>query len=358
MRQEGKLLVLCVDRDNDVGALLGVQTPVVGEGNLLRLATEFALRRPDDSDANAIFAALQTYRELQRMGYADRCEVALLAGTEEEGVQADMKILRELDEVLQKGNFTGAVLVSDGPTDEVVAPLIQSRVPLVSIRRVIVQQSRGVEETFVLLLNYAKKLFFEEKYRRYSMGLTGGLLVIYTILSAVLPQFAWTLVLVSLGAFMFMKGYNIDRKLVQIYSSGSVRFTSFVLAILLSTLGALQGFARVLQLQRADVSAVSAFILAPVGGQLIAADLFVISVALFLIGGMLEELIAGKVLRVSQALFVVVVLFSRQIAVEIARYLAGGANIQGVLTWSFVELALAVLAVTTMYMEAPALRRT
>ncbi|MEM4444945.1 MAG: DUF373 family protein [Thermofilum sp.] len=352
MPHEGKLLVLCVDRDNDIGTTLGVQTPILGEEALTRVAIEFALRRPEDSDANAIFAALQTLRDLRRMGYADRCEVALLAGTEEEGVQADMKILQELDEVLRNGEFTGAILVSDGPTDEVVAPLIQSRIPLISIRRVVVQQSRGVEETFVLLVNYVKKLFLEEKYRKYSMGLTGAFLAIYTILSAVLPQFAWTLVLASLGGFMFVKGYGIDKRVAQIYQSGSVRFIAFVLALLISVLGFLQGFARVLQLQRMDAGAIAAFALAPVGGQLIAVDLFVIGATLFLVGGMLEELIAGRVLRISQALFVTAVLLSRQIVVEMAKYLAGGGSIQSVLTWSFVELAVVVIAVSVMYMEA------
>ncbi|MEM0223784.1 MAG: DUF373 family protein, partial [Thermofilum sp.] len=64
MPQEGKLLVLCVDRDNDIGTTLGVQTPILGEEALTRVAIEFALRRPEDSDANAIFAALQTLRDL------------------------------------------------------------------------------------------------------------------------------------------------------------------------------------------------------------------------------------------------------------------------------------------------------
>ncbi|MEM4853739.1 MAG: hypothetical protein QXQ60_09245, partial [Thermofilum sp.] len=134
--------------------------------------------------------------------------------------------------------------------------------------------------------------------------------------------------------------------------SGSVRFIAFVLALLISVLGFLQGFARVLQLQRMDAGAIAAFALAPVGGQLIAVDLFVIGATLFLVGGMLEELIAGRVLRISQALFVTAVLLSRQIVVEMAKYLAGGGSIQGVLTWSFVELAVVVIAVSVMYMEA------
>lgn len=348
----GKLLVLCVDRDNDVGVVLGVKTPIVGEEELLRVATEYALRRPDDSDANAIFAAIQTYRELVSSGYAGRCEVALLAGLEGEGVQADMKILEELDLVIKKDGYTGAILVSDGPTDEAVAPLIQSRLPLISIRRVIVQQSRGVEETFVLLVNYAKKLVAEEKYRKYSMGMTGALLALYSILMALLPQFAWTLLLVALGAFMAVKGYGIDKKVGQMYRSGPVRFSSFVISLLLFSLGLLQGLSRAAQVQSVGASLISLFLLAPVGGQLVVVDLFVLGAALFLIGEMLDNLVLGEPLRFYQATMVVALLISRQIIVEIAKYLAGSANIQAVLTWSFVVMMVVVLVAAVRYMEA------
>lgn len=347
----GKLLVLCVDRDNDVGVVLGVKTPIVGEDELLKVATEYALRRPDDSDANAIFAAIQTYRELVSSGYAGRCEVALLAGLEGEGVQADMKILEELDLVIRGNGYTGAILVSDGPTDEAVAPLIQSRLPLISIRRVIVQQSRGVEETFVLVVNYAKKLIAEEKYRKYSMGMTGVFVAIYSVLMALLPQFAWTLLLVALGAFMAIKGYGIDKKIGQIYRSGPVRFSSFVIALLLFFLGLLQGLAGAMQAQSISVSLISLFLLASVGGQLVVVDLFVLSVVLFLIGEMLDKLVLGEPLRFYQAVMVAALLISRQMVVEMAKYIAGSANIQAVLTWSFIVMMAVVLVAAVRYME-------
>jgi len=347
----GKLLVLCVDRDNDVGTVLGVKTPIVGEEELLKVATEYALKRPDDSDANAIFAAIQTYRELVSSGYAGRCEVALLAGLEGEGVQADMKILEELDWVIKRDGYTGAILVSDGPTDEAVAPLIQSRLPLISIRRVIVQQSRSVEETFVLLVNYAKKLITEEKYRKYSMGLTGAFVASYSILMALLPQFAWTLLLVALGVFMAIKGYGIDKKVGQIYRSGPVGFSSFIISLLLFFLGLFQGLSKAAQAQIVSASLISLFLLAPVGGQLVVVDLFVLSAALFLIGEMLNKLVLGGTLRYYQALIVVVLLISRQMIVEIAKYLAGSANIQAVLSWSFVVMMTVVIVAAVRYME-------
>ncbi|WP_243681106.1 DUF373 family protein [Vulcanisaeta souniana] len=59
-----RVIVLCVDRDNDVGERLGVPTPIIGRGNVLKVATEYILRYPDDSDANAMFGAVQLYDTL------------------------------------------------------------------------------------------------------------------------------------------------------------------------------------------------------------------------------------------------------------------------------------------------------
>ncbi|WP_243668288.1 DUF373 family protein [Vulcanisaeta sp. JCM 16161] len=59
-----RLIVLYVDRDNDVGERLGVPTPIIGRGNVLKVATEYILRYPDDSDANAMFGAIQLYDTL------------------------------------------------------------------------------------------------------------------------------------------------------------------------------------------------------------------------------------------------------------------------------------------------------
>lgn len=352
MGGEGRILVLCVDRDNDVGETLGIATPVVGEENVLRVALEYILRRPEDSDSNALFAAVQTYRDLVKKGYNGRVEVALLAGTAEEGVEADMKILRELDEVLSKGAFSGAILVSDGPTDEAVAPLVQSRLPLLSIRRVIVQQSRGVEETFVLMVNYMKKLFTEDKYRKYSLGLTGVFLISYVILSTVVPQIVWPLILFFAGVAMFVKGYEIDKLMREIYASRPITFASILLSSILLLLGLVQGLGALLSgMYKGFPAALGDMMLAPVGAQLIAADLFVLAAALPIFGKIADSTMLLRQSRLADAFAMTTILFSRQLLVEVAKYLSGGGDIRGVLTWSFIVLGFVIFSVAVVPLE-------
>ena len=55
----GRILVLCVDRDNDIGVKTGITTPVIGREENLSAASRLALEDPEESDANAIFGAVR-----------------------------------------------------------------------------------------------------------------------------------------------------------------------------------------------------------------------------------------------------------------------------------------------------------
>ena len=58
------LLVICVDRDNDLGKKAGVKGPVIGREKNLEAASKLALADPTESDANSIFAAVKKYDEV------------------------------------------------------------------------------------------------------------------------------------------------------------------------------------------------------------------------------------------------------------------------------------------------------
>ena len=92
-------------------------------------------------------------------------------------------------------------------------PLIESRVPVSSVRRIVVKHSESIEETAALFSRYFKMLFSEPKYSRIALGLPGMLILIWSIL-AILGQpvyyYAITIVLV-LSSFMLIKGFGIDR---------------------------------------------------------------------------------------------------------------------------------------------------
>src|SRR5207248_6180192 len=125
-----KVLVLCIDRDDDIGSKGGIETPVLGRNSCINAGTRLAIVDPEDPDANAIFGAIKTHEELVGKGYES--EVALVAGKPDRGVEADEKISIEIRNILAHYPADAAVLVSDGEDDETVIPIIQTMIPVIS----------------------------------------------------------------------------------------------------------------------------------------------------------------------------------------------------------------------------------
>lgn len=333
MEGRGNLLVLCVDRDNDVGRSLKVRTPIIGESDVLRAAVEYAMLNPEDSDANAMFAALQTYRELREVR-GDRVEIAVAAGLPEEGIKADMKLLQEMDEILSKIDVEGVVLVSDGPTDEQVIPLIQSRAPLVSVRRVIVQQSRGVEESFVIIVRYMRRLIEDERYRRYTLGIPGSFIMLYVVLAGIVPNYAWPLLVFLGGLVLFFKGFSIDAYLRGLYSTSPTMFVSVIVSAILILLATIGGVSSVMRLPAAKPQEVMGyFLLAFIGEQVFVLDLIVIAVVLPLAGKIVDSVLQSREVRVSDYGFLALAILSRQILMETGRIMVGSGNLMDLLFW-------------------------
>ncbi|MGI0069281.1 MAG: DUF373 family protein, partial [Nitrosopumilaceae archaeon] len=104
-----RLLVICVDRDDDIGSKAGVTTPIVGRNACIEAAQRLALEDPEDADSNSIFAAVKTFEDLVSKGY--QAEVAIVSGTENKGVQADEKIVSQVKSIMEKFVANGAVIV-------------------------------------------------------------------------------------------------------------------------------------------------------------------------------------------------------------------------------------------------------
>ena len=75
-----RVLILCVDKDDDIGQVLECQTPIIGRDFVLKMAVLFAIKRPEDSDSNAMFAAVQIYDQLAKIIGRENCEVAVISG--------------------------------------------------------------------------------------------------------------------------------------------------------------------------------------------------------------------------------------------------------------------------------------
>lgn len=205
-----RLLVICIDRDNDVGEKAGIITPVIGRDACIEAAQRLALEDPEDADSNSIFAAIKTYEDLVSKGY--QVEVVTIAGIKDRGVQADQKILVETRKVLEKFSANGAVIVSDGEDDESVIPVIQNVLPVVSVQRVVMKVSRSVEYSYAVFGKYLKMLVYDSKYSKFFLGVPGILLLIggaATVFGYTAEIFA---VLVSiLGGAFLIRAFDIDR---------------------------------------------------------------------------------------------------------------------------------------------------
>ena len=208
--KSNKLLVICVDRDNDVGEKAGIVTPVIGRDECIEAAQRLALEDPEDADSNSIFSAIKTYEDLVSKGY--QVEVVTIAGVKNRGVQADEKILEETKKVLEAFSADGAVIVSDGEDDESVIPVIQNVLPVVSVQRVVMKVSRSVEYSYAVFGKYLKMVAYDSKYSKFFLGVPGILLLI----GGIATYFDFTAeifaVLVSiLGGAFLIRAFDIDK---------------------------------------------------------------------------------------------------------------------------------------------------
>ena len=207
-----RVLVVCIDRDDDLGKNGGVETPVFGRDQCINAGTRLAIEDPEDADSNAIFGAVKIYEELVTKGY--ETEVAVITGTYNRGIEADEKISSELIQVLSKFKAEGVVIVSDGEDDETVIPLIQAMVPVISIQRIIIRHSRSVEYSYAVFGKYVKMLVYDPRYSKFFLGVPGALLIssgFATIFG--FTREALAIVLSVLGVAFVMRAFDIDKSL-------------------------------------------------------------------------------------------------------------------------------------------------
>lgn len=212
-KEQKRILVLCVDRDGDLEAKAGAKTPVVGRAENLDAAVSLALKDPEEPDANAMFEAIRVYDRLVGENNPQEVfEIATLSGSEFGGVGADRKIVAGLNELLVSFAANEVILVTDGYSDEAVLPLVQSRVPVTSVRRIVVKHSETIEETAALFSRYLRMIMENPRYSRIALGLPGLLILILGIFAIVgwVQYYLMALVLI-LSVSLLVKGFGVDR---------------------------------------------------------------------------------------------------------------------------------------------------
>jgi putative membrane protein len=219
-QKQKRILILCVDRDGDLTTKAEIKTPLIGREKNLNAAVSLALKDPEEPDANAMFEAIRVYDRLISENKPDEIfEIATVSGSELGSVSADRKIVAELGEVLKFFPASEVILVTDGYTDEAVLPLIESRVPVSSVRRIVVKHSESIEETAALFSRYFKTILENPRYSRIALGLPGLLFLILGILAIFgLVHYYLMAFIIVLGVYMFVKGFGVDKMLKRAYT--------------------------------------------------------------------------------------------------------------------------------------------
>ncbi len=216
---KSRILILCVDRDGDIETKAGIKTPLLGKTANLDAAVSLALRDPEEPDANAMFEAVRLFDRLSSEKHpSESFEVATISGLERGGVGADRKLVAELSHLLDSFSADEVILVTDGYSDEAVLPLVESRVPVSSVRRIVVKHSESIEETAALFSRYMKLIWENPRYARLALGVPGLLFILYGLFSVTgyVDYYLISIVIILGGVFLF-KGFGVDRGAKNLY---------------------------------------------------------------------------------------------------------------------------------------------
>ena len=237
-------LVVCIDRDDDLGRKAGVPGPVVGRAAVLEAAVKLGTADPEDSDTNALFAAVSLLDELR--GAGEECEVCTLTGSPKVGVLSDRRVADQFDDVLARVKATSAYLVSDGAEDEFLFPILASRVRVDGVRRVFIRQSASIESTYYTLVRALK----DPKLRAKTV-LPFALVLLILGLTAAGGVLLWGIIglAILLGVYLIFWTFDIDEAIIDSVRSastdirqGSVAFGFGLFAIALVGVGFLSGY--------------------------------------------------------------------------------------------------------------------
>ena len=237
-----RVLVLSVDRDNDIGEKAGIRGPVIGREGVLKAASSLGLADPTDSDSNAMFEAVRLHDSMKKTCHT---EVAVLSGDKSVGVESDMKISRQLDSVIRKTRPDSVLLVTDGSEDEHILPIVQSRVPILSVNRVIVRQAEQLESGYYKIKDFIEESLENPKYARLIFGLPAIALILYALFGLE----GWRFVLGIFGVYLFLKGFKLDNYIMaaigELKSSLTTRrfaFFSYIVGLAIAALASYRGY--------------------------------------------------------------------------------------------------------------------
>jgi len=237
-------LVVCVDRDDDLGRKAQIDGPIVGRAEVLDAAVRLGIADPEDSDTNALFAAVSLADELK--GAGEPVEVCVLTGSGKVGIASDRRVAEQFDRVLERVQASTAYLVSDGAEDEYLFPILASRVRIDGVRRVFIRQSASLESTYYTLVRALK----DPKLRAKTV-LPFALVLLILGFAAAGGVLLWGVIglAIVLGIYLIFWTFDIDESLIEAVRNasadtrqGSVAFGFGLFGLALVGVGFLTGY--------------------------------------------------------------------------------------------------------------------
>jgi putative membrane protein len=217
--------------------------PVAGRDAVAALIEPLGIADPEDTSVNCLLEALRVADDLRAEG--DDPVLAVVAGAEDGPASPDRAIATQLEELLATHTVDSAIVVTDSATDEQAVPIIESRLPVDSVDRVIVRQARDIESTYYLL----KQFLADEELRTTVLVPIGVTLVVFPVLQ-LLASTAVAVAVMSavIGAFLLYKGLGIDdyvedmpAQVQEALYSGQVSIVTYVVAGGLALVGVFVG---------------------------------------------------------------------------------------------------------------------
>jgi putative membrane protein len=231
-------LVVCIDRGG-----LAPEGPVVGSAGLYELVTEAGIEDPEDSRVNCLLETLRVARDLE--GEGEETVVAVVSGSGD-SVSIDRAVARQTEELVSRYTPNSAVVVVDSAEDERLVPIVESRVRVDAVDRVIVRQAHDIESTYYLL----KQFLADEELRATVLVPIGAALLAFPLLLLLADSLAVALAAIAavIGVFLLYKGLGVDDWLAALpglvrdaFYSGQVSLVTYVVGAGLALVGVFAG---------------------------------------------------------------------------------------------------------------------
>lgn len=234
-------IIFAIDRDNDFGEKLGLRGPIVGRRANLKAAVSMGLEDPEESDMNALFAAIKLYDQLKSEG--ESVEVVTLLGDDRVGFRSDRALAKNLETFLKDHSPDEAIVVTDGAEDEQILPIIQSRINVSSVQRCIVKQSESAESTYYIL----KRVVEEERIAQKIFVPIFLIMIVYALFAFTeFKEFAWYAIVLAVGIYGLLYFVNASELVSEWYRktkvsivTSQISFFSNIVAAVLVILGGL-----------------------------------------------------------------------------------------------------------------------